>query len=219
MGAALIGRRVRVEVAKTIATPLVVTGLSNANPGVLSYTGTDPVNGDVVRLADDFPVAELAGQVVRVSAVDGVANTFAIESIDTTSFGVYPVGTSSAATPVSVWSTLGIARTVTAGSTSPNKIDTTTLIDAKKTFVFGQPEDPEITVDVISQPLSEASQIIAKASKSNAIVPFRITFLQTGEKRLFAGYVTLPSESIPLGDVVTGSFSISQVGERLAFAS
>ena len=73
---------------------LDITNITNANPGVLTYTGTDPANGDWFLVSGVEGMTELNGRYVQVSNVNAGANTFELkdwygDAIDTTSFGAY----------------------------------------------------------------------------------------------------------------------------------
>jgi hypothetical protein len=73
---------------------LDITNITNANPGVLTYTGTDPANGDWFYVTGVEGLTELNGRYVQVSNVNAGANTFELKdwfgnNIDTTSFGTY----------------------------------------------------------------------------------------------------------------------------------
>jgi hypothetical protein len=211
-----IGRNTRVEVQKTLATAQALTAVTLANPGVITYGGS-LTTGDVIVISSSIAgMTELAGQTVRVANVSASPSTAELESLDTTLFGALTA--TSSFTVVSAWSTLGIARSVNAGGTAPNRIDATTLLDSEKQYLFGQSESPEITVDCISDPLTEAALLVEAAARTNTPIAFRIT-MSTGAKRIFGGYVSLPSESIPLGELVTASFSVTQIRRRLAYAS
>lgn len=75
---------------------LTITGVTNANPAVLTYTGTDPANDDEVAISG---VKGAIGQYLNnrnfiVSNVDTVANTFELKyldgtAVDSTAFGAY----------------------------------------------------------------------------------------------------------------------------------
>lgn len=78
-------------------TSLTITGVSQADPGVLTYTGTDPTNGTWMYLAAIGGMTELNGRYVKVANVDGGANTFELtdlygNDIDTTAFTAYTSG-------------------------------------------------------------------------------------------------------------------------------
>lgn len=88
----------------TAATPLVITGITKANPGVVTYTGTDPANGAELYLSAIVGMTELNGRWVKVANVNGAANTFELTTMDsaninTTSYTAY----SSAGTAAAVY--------------------------------------------------------------------------------------------------------------------
>lgn len=84
--------------ATLLETGLVITGISQADPGVLTYTGTDPANGDWMYLASIVGMTELNGRYVKVANVNAGANAFELTNIhgganiDTTAFTAYTSG-------------------------------------------------------------------------------------------------------------------------------
>jgi hypothetical protein len=73
---------------------LDITGITQANPGVLSYTGTDPSNGDFFYVTGVEGMTEINNRYVKVANVNAGANTFELqdpvgEDIDTTSYSAY----------------------------------------------------------------------------------------------------------------------------------
>jgi hypothetical protein len=76
---------------------LVITGITQANPAVLTYTGSDPANGDDFDLAAIVGMTELNGRRVRVANVNAGANTFELTdmagvNINSTAFTAYTSG-------------------------------------------------------------------------------------------------------------------------------
>ena len=76
---------------------LTITGITKANPGVLTYTGTDPANGDWQYLAAIGGMTQLNGRYVIVANVNTGANTFELtdlfgNNIDTSGFTTYTSG-------------------------------------------------------------------------------------------------------------------------------
>jgi hypothetical protein len=74
-----------------------ITGISNANPGVLTYSGADPANGDWMYLTGIGGMTQLNGKIVKVAGVNTGANTFNLQDIDgnninTTGYGTYTSG-------------------------------------------------------------------------------------------------------------------------------
>ena len=78
---------------------LTITGISSANPGVVTYTGADPVNGEEVYISGIVGAIGnyLNGRNFKIANVDGVANTFELKYMDgtnvnTTAMGAYTSG-------------------------------------------------------------------------------------------------------------------------------
>jgi len=73
---------------------LDITNITQANPGVLTYTGTDPANGDWFYVTGVEGMTEINNRYVQVSNVNAGANTFELKdwfgnAINTTSYGAY----------------------------------------------------------------------------------------------------------------------------------
>ena len=63
---------------------LTITGITQANPAVLTYAGTDPSNGDHVDVAAVVGMTQVNGRRFKVSNVNGGANTFELQTVDGT---------------------------------------------------------------------------------------------------------------------------------------
>ncbi len=61
---------------------LTITNISQADPGVVTYTGTDPANGDHMDFSGVVGMTEVNGRRFRVSGVDTGANTFQLQTVD-----------------------------------------------------------------------------------------------------------------------------------------
>jgi len=72
--------------------PVEITGASRTNPVVISYTGTDPVNGWEVYITDISGMDEINGNTYIVANVNGTANTFELSGIDGTNYGTFVSG-------------------------------------------------------------------------------------------------------------------------------
>lgn len=95
-------------------TTLTVTGVTKANPGVLTYTGTDPVNGDQFVITGVVGMTELNGNSYRVKNVNTAANTF--ELTDTSDSNVNTSGYTTYSSGGTATNWLGAQLTVTASS-------------------------------------------------------------------------------------------------------
>lgn len=73
---------------------LTITGITNASPGVVTYTGTDPSNGDEVYISG--VVGAMAnyvnGRNFKIANVNTGANTFELQTMDSTNFSTTSIG-------------------------------------------------------------------------------------------------------------------------------
>ncbi len=74
--------------------PIDISGITNASPGVVTYVGADPSNGDWMYVYGVFGMTEVNGRYVKVTNVNAGAKTFDLYDIDggvidTTAYGVY----------------------------------------------------------------------------------------------------------------------------------
>ena len=74
--------------------PIDISGVTNASPGVVTYVGADPSNGDWMYVYGVVGMTEVNGRYVKVANVNTGAKTFELNDIDggvidTTAYGVY----------------------------------------------------------------------------------------------------------------------------------
>ena len=74
--------RVHTEAATLLNTAQDLSGITAANPGVVTYVGADPTNGQVVYLDTIVGMTELNGRYVKVANVNAGANTFELADLD-----------------------------------------------------------------------------------------------------------------------------------------
>lgn len=90
------------EATDSASSLITITGITNANPCVVTYSGVDPVNGDTRRFASVGGTTQLNyatnGNVAyKVASVDTVAKTFVLTTtldvnVNSTAYGVYTSG-------------------------------------------------------------------------------------------------------------------------------
>lgn len=76
---------------------LTITAISKANPGVVTYTGTDPSNGDHVDISGVLGMIEVNNRRFKVANVNAGANTFELNTlaganVNTSSYTTYSSG-------------------------------------------------------------------------------------------------------------------------------
>jgi hypothetical protein len=60
---------------------LTITNITKANPAVLTYTGTDPSNGDHVDVSGVIGMTQVNNRRFKVANVNGGANTFELQTV------------------------------------------------------------------------------------------------------------------------------------------
>jgi hypothetical protein len=78
-------------------SPITITGITQANPGVVSYTGDDPANGDRIYVVSVGGMTQVNGRYFTVAGVNTGANTFQLQdtagnNVNTTGYGTYTSG-------------------------------------------------------------------------------------------------------------------------------
>lgn len=84
---------VGIDVQTGLGSAITITGISQASPGVVTYSGgTDPANGDYVMMTVEG-MYQLDNRVMRIANVNAAGNTFELEGEDTTDYDTFVSGT------------------------------------------------------------------------------------------------------------------------------
>lgn len=200
---------VQVKVGATHATALPISGITKANPGVVTYTGTDPTNGDYVILSDVAGMVELKNRVFRVANVNGAGNTFELEDEDTTTYGTF---TSGNAVPVATFQQMTTVQDVTASGGDPEFADVTTIHDQIRRRVPTVFSPSSYQFGCIFDPADAAMVRLAAISKSRTPEAIVFEFSNGAE---FAFYAYAAASGAPTGaaqEVVKTNVSLESQG-------
>jgi hypothetical protein len=211
-----IWKKVAVAVQSALATALDITAISKASPGVVTYTGTDPSNGDYVKLIDIEGMSQLDGRVVRVANVNAGSNTFELEGVDTTLFDTFVSGTCQV---ITFGTSINTAIGLSASGGDFEFIDTTTIHDDVKSQIPGLANAAVYNFDNFWDPAEGSFTALKNASDNQQQLAFRFTFAN-GKKVLFNGYVGF--SGLPVGqaqDKVTTPLAITMFGKPTYYAS
>jgi hypothetical protein len=90
--------------AYTISQTMTITGITNANPGVVTYSGSDLSNGDEVTITGVVGAlaTNINGRNFKAANVNTVANTFELTTMAGANFNTTSLGAYSSAGTVSV---------------------------------------------------------------------------------------------------------------------
>ena len=79
--------------AQVVQTSQAITGITKANPAVITYSGSDTfANGDRVRVSGIVGMTEMNNRIVTVANVNTGSNTFEASGINSTGFTTYSSG-------------------------------------------------------------------------------------------------------------------------------
>ena len=202
-------RNVSVKMSSALATAIVITAITNANPGVVSYTGTDPANGDYVWLSDVVGMPLLNDRMVRVANVNGAGNTFELEGLDTTNYGTFVSGNGQVTTFGTSFSTV---KTVSSSGGDAKFVDVTTIHDSDDKEQVNGYSVAKVEMENFEKIGDTALRALESASETSAQKAFLLGF-GTGAKMAFVASIgTNGIPSIPTGDAVTLKCTLSLAG-------
>ncbi len=206
---------VGVAVESALATAITISGITKANPGVVTYTGTDPSNGDYVYL-EVQGMYQLDGRVVRVANVNGAGNTFELEGVDTSAFDTFSSGT---AEVITFGTTLATLTGLSASGGDFDFIDITTIHDNIRKQTPGLPNPSTYSFESIWD-VSDAGLVALKSASDNqAKKAVKFTFAN-GQKMVLTGYIG--ATLLPTGnaqEVVKTSVVITADGKPTVYSS
>lgn len=183
----------QIDVETARATALVITGITKASPAVVTYTGTDPVNGDFVALTSMVGMVELNDQVLRVANVDGVSNTFQLEGIDSTLFATFASGSAEVVT-------FGVSMTtvqdVNSGGGDFQFADLTTIHDTLQKRVPTTASPFTMQLGCLFNPADGAHIELEEANDTKSVRAIKVRWA-TGAKACWLAYVG--ASGIPTG--------------------
>lgn len=215
MGNPILLLNTKIEMQKTLGSVKTITAISKAAAAVVTATHDFAV-GDLILLQDVVGMTQINDRLVRVSAVSTTVS-FTCEGLDSTNFSTYVSG--GTATKITAFDTFSNVSSFNYPEPAPNKIDVTTVHDTTKKEVFGLDEAPQITMNLIADPLDTAVVNLRAASSAKATRGFRVT-LQSGAVLIFNAYVAggrgLDGSA---GDVATASASLTLAADEQFFAS
>lgn len=211
-----IWSNVQIAVQSALATALPISAITKANPGVVSYTGTDPVNGDYIYLSSMVGMTELDERVVRAANVNGTTNVFDLEGVDTTSFTTHSSGN---AQVITFGTNLNIVTGIAGSGGEFEFIDTTLISDTVRSRIPGVASPISLNLTCLWDPSDTGLLALKSASDSKAKRAIRVSF-PGGAKFLFVGYVGCTI--IPTGnaqELVTTTVQIEGAGRATAYAT
>lgn len=185
-------RNAKVEMQNSLATAITITGITNANPAVITATNT-LTDGDLVVIKGVVGMPKINDRTVRV--VNASGTDFEAESLDSSNFGAYVSG--GTAEEVDGFVLFDSITNLSFSDDPPQEQDATTIHDSEEVTVFGLDSASTGSFTTIADPLSTTSLEISKAREANERRAFRVT--------LQSGYVGIVNAFVAGGRGIDGS--------------
>lgn len=204
----------RIFIQSAISAKQAVTGITKAAPPVITYAGTDPVNGNYIALTDVFGMTELEDALVKVANVNATGNTFEAEDQDATGYGTFVSGNMQV---VTMDTEILVAAGFTMSGGTQKYGDYQFLWDKTGRRLPTTRDPSSIEIPAIWDPQDLGSKEILKAADKSEKRGFKIV-LPDGLEMLFFGYIGasgLPNAQ-DLNSVMRTSFTI-EVATRIRY--
>lgn len=205
---------VAVAIQSALATGISITGITKANPGVVTTGSAHSYsNGDYV-LITALGMSQVNGRVFRITGASG--STFNLEGEDTT---LYDTFTSGSTQKITFGTSISTLTSVNASGGDFDFIDTTTIHDLVKSQIPGQASPSTFTFDAIWDVADTGMLALKAASDNKAQRAVRFTFVNA-QKVLFNGYIgcSLPPAG-QAGDKVTTPVTITAFGRPTVYST
>lgn len=204
---------ISIAIQSALAAADTITGITKANPGVVSSASHGMTSGAYAVLSVQG-MHQLDGRVIRVD--NEAAGTWELEGVDTTSFDTFSSGSSQ---EITFGTSLTAALSVTASGGDFDFTDVTTIHDTVKKQQPGLANPATFQFECIWD-VSDAGLVALKAaSDAQAQRAIKFTFAN-GQILVFNGYVgctLLPTGNAQ--EVVKTSVVITMYGRPTVYAS
>lgn len=200
------GSKIEVSVAWT-ATAKVITGITKANPAVVTSVAHGLNSGDAVEIADVVGMTEVNSKrfVIKKLTVD----TFELANTDSTGYGTYTSGGD--ATPATFANFCEMTGYNRQGGTSP-EIDATTICSEEAEYEVGLPDRGTTQLDYNWAPAVTVQKAIEAAYVVGDVIAARIILPKNGGTKVQLGTIQQTSEQASNGSLWTGSLTIRNTG-------
>jgi len=202
------GTRFQIQKLGTNGSPKTITGISAANPAVVTSTAHGLATGDVVTIAAVVGMTQVNGQSYVIKNL--TANTFELVGCNSTTFTAY--GSGGTATPFTfAESNEHKSYTVSPGQASD--IDKTTMISTAKEFGVGLSDTGTFDVE-LNYVEADVAQVEMKIGLLDSSERWFRIIKRNGGISAMKGSVRSLSETGAVDGIFTGSLSVRLSGTK-----
>ena len=186
---------------------VTITGISKANPAVVTATDHGLVTGDVVDISGVLGMTEINGQGGLVKKL--TADTFAIVGLDSSGYAAWTSG--GVATPAVMIETCQ-HKSYSGFDGASSEIDITTLCSTAKEKDMGLQDSGSMSAE-LNYVEDDPFQIEAKLARKDAEYRWFKLVKRNGYNKVWQGQVLSFGDSGAVDGVNTGTLSVSISGE------
>ena len=186
-----------------------ITGITRANPAVVSVTNHGLNSGDVVQINGVVGMLEVNGEAFIVEYK--TSGSFELVDTDSTNWGAYTSGGKMDTATFSNFCELtGYNRS---GGSSP-EIDAESLCSTAKEYEIGLPDFGTTQIDFNFAPRTAIQMAVDTFYRSGEKMAVKVTLPNNGGVMVQLGFVQQTSESAGRGGLWTGAMTIRNTGPR-----
>lgn len=195
------------QVVSSYATSKTITGITKANPAVVTATAHGYAVGDVVKLDSIGGMTELNGQLFVISAV--TTDTFTLSGVDSTGYGTFTSGGTASKGVLS-----GSCEVTSYDGSTGATTEITTETNCGKQIDFGAVDYGSVTINYSKAP-GLFQTALADSRKNVSEIVLKTTLVNSGGTIYDIGVVTQLGNSASSGGIWTGSSTIRRTTERV----
>ena len=182
------------------------TGISNANPAVVTDTAHAIPDGSVVRITGVVGMEEVNDQIAVVEVVD--ANSYRLLGIDSTNYGIR---TSGGSVQVATFSSSCEVTGYTGDSGTTTETETET--NCGKAIDFGSPDPGSVTIQYNHAP-TDFQEALETARRTVATTAIRTTLPNNKGVMVDVGTITQVGRSASAGGMWAGNATLRRITDR-----
>jgi len=169
----------------TLGTEQVVSAITKAATGVMTYVGTDPSNGDYLALTSILGMHQVNNRIFRGANVNAGGKTIELEGEATTAYETFASGNMQ---PITWGTTLSTVVGSSASGGDFDFLDTTTIHDVVRTQIPNIANAMSYSLDMQWDPSNAAMANLFSYSTAQTLLAARFTFANS-YKFLLLGYI------------------------------
>jgi len=205
------------QVAKTYASSLSFSAISNATQAVCTVTGSTIVAGDYVEVSSGWGL--LDKRVCRAYTGSN-ATSLILEGIDTTDTSKYPATTGAGSVrKISVWTDMSQIKSVTASGGTQNYADITSIVDVVERKIPTTRSAIDMTIDCYDDPTLAWYADVSVADAARTPYGLLMKFPNGSKLAANAYWSLLKVPTMAVNEALMTQISLSYAAEPVRYAS